>query len=222
MLSAFFVALKSCNKRCRGALQGVPVSPISRQRCTELNALENWFCATSLWRWITCNQILPFVMGHADLGDHALEIGAGPGAATAELRNRVPRVTSLECDHAFAVRLAQKHGNGAGVVQGDAAALPFRDRTFSSVVAVLVLHHLRSSELQDRTFAEVHRVLQPGGRFFAFEIPDGWFNRVIHTNSTFVPVQPAALAGRLTTAGFAGVTLDHRPGGFRFCASRKP
>jgi hypothetical protein len=36
-----------------------------------------------------------------------------------------------------------------------------------------------------------------------------------------VPVQPAALAARLTTAGFADVTLDHRPGGFRFCASRK-
>jgi ubiquinone/menaquinone biosynthesis C-methylase UbiE len=186
-----------------------------------MNALENWFCATSLWRWITRNQILPFVLGRADLGNHLLEIGAGPGAATPELRKRVPRVTSLEYNHAFTAHLAQKNGKGAGVVQGDAAALPFPDRTFSSAVAVLVLHHLRSSALQDRAFAEVHRVLQPGGRFFAFEIPDGWFNRVIHTNSTFVPVQPAALVARLTTAGFAGVTLDQRPGGFRFCASRK-
>jgi SAM-dependent methyltransferase len=115
----------------------------------------------------------------------------------------------------------QKNGNGAGVVQGDAAALPFADCTFSSAVAVLVLHHLRSSELQDRTFAEVHRVLQPGGLFFAFEIQDGWFHRVIHTNSTFVPVQPAALAPRLTNAGFAGVTVDYRPAGFRFRASRE-
>jgi len=186
-----------------------------------MNALENWFCSTSLWSWITRNQILPFVLGRADLGNHLLEIGAGPGAATPELRKRVPRSTSLEYNHAFAAHLAQNHGSGAGVVQGDAAALPFPDRTFSSAVAILMLHHLRSSELQDRAFAEVHRVLQPGGRFFAFEIPDGWVNRVIHTNSTFVPVQPAALAARLTTAGFAGVTLDHRPGGFRFCASRK-
>jgi len=74
------------------------------------------------------------------------------------------------------------------VVQGDAASLPFADRTFTSAIAILVLHHLRSSEQQDRAFAEVHRVLQPRGHFFAFEIPDGWFNRVIHTNSTFVPV----------------------------------
>jgi hypothetical protein len=63
-------------------------------------------------------------------------------------------------------------------------------------------------------------VLQPGGLFFAFEIPDGWFNRVIHTNSTFVPLEPAALPGRLTRAGFSGVTLDHRTGGFRFSGSR--
>jgi ubiquinone/menaquinone biosynthesis C-methylase UbiE len=82
------------------------------------------------------------------------------------------------------------------------------------------LHHLRSRELQDRTFAEVHRVLQPGGRFFAFEISDGWLNRLIHINSVFVPVPPDTLAARLTAAGFTGVTLDPRPGGFRFTASR--
>ena len=155
------------------------------------------------------------------MGGHLLEIGAGPGAATPELRRRVPRVTSLEYDYAFAARLAQKIGKGAGVVQGDAAALPFPDRTFSSAVAILMLHHLRSSARQDRAFAEVHRVLQPGGRFLAFEVPDGWFNRVIHTNSTFVPIHPETLAARLTAAGFGGVTLDQRPGGFRFRAARK-
>jgi SAM-dependent methyltransferase len=186
-----------------------------------MNALENWCCSTSFWRWLTRKRLLPWLLGRADLGNHLLEIGAGPGAATAELRKLVTRVTSLEYDHASAVRLVQKNGNGAGVVQGDAAALPFADCTFSSAVAVLVLHHLRSSEQQDRAFAEVHRVLRPGGRFIAFEIQDGWFHRVIHTNSAFVPVQPAALAPRLTTAGFAGVTVDYRPGGFRFGASRQ-
>jgi ubiquinone/menaquinone biosynthesis C-methylase UbiE len=185
-----------------------------------MNALENWFCSTSFWRWITCNQILPFVLGRADLGDHLLEIGSGPGAATAELRKRVPRVTSLEYDHGLAARLA-KTNSGASVVQADAAALPFADHTFSSAVAVLVLHHLRSSEQQDRAFAEIHRVLRPGGQFYAFEVPDGWFNRVIHTKSTFVPVRPTTLAERLTRAGFAGVTLNQRGGAFRFHAPRE-
>ena len=185
-----------------------------------MNTLENWYCSTSFWRWVTRARLLPWLLGRSDLGERLLEIGAGAGAATAELRKRVPRVTSLEYDHALIERLAQSNGAGAGVVRGDAAALPFADRTFSSAIAVLVLHHLRSSELQDRTFAEVHRVLQPGGRLFAFEISDGWFNRFVHTKSTFVPVQPDALPARLTVAGFTRVSLDPRPGGFRFTASR--
>src|SRR5882672_5536497 len=142
----------------------------------ELNALENWYCSTSFWRWMTRERLLPWLLGRADLGDRVLEIGAGAGAATAELRKRASYVVSLEYDPLLVTRLAQRNGNGAGIVQGDAAALPFTDRTFSSAVAVLTLHHLRSSEQQDRAFAEVHRVLQPGGRLFAFEIPDGWFN----------------------------------------------
>ena len=185
-----------------------------------MNAIENWYCSTRFWRWMTRARLLPWLLERSELGEHVLEIGSGPGAATAELRKRVQRVTSLEYDHVAVVRLAQRNGTGAGVVQGDAAALPFADRTFSSAIAVLVLHHLRSSELQDRTFAEVHRVLQPGGRFLAFEISDGWFNRLIHTNSVFVPVPPDALVTRLTAAGFSDVTLDPRPGGFRFTASR--
>jgi SAM-dependent methyltransferase len=186
-----------------------------------MNALENWFCSTSFWRKITREQLLPWTLGPVDLGDHLLEIGAGAGAATQELRKRVPRVTSLEYDRVLAMRLAQRDGAGASVVQGDAAALPFANGTFSSAIAVLVLHHLRSSELQDRAFAEVHRVLRPGGRFCAFDIQDGWLHRAVHIKSTFVPIQPETVAARLTSAGFADVSLDFRAGAFRFHASRK-
>src|SRR6202043_701106 len=109
-----------------------------------MNALENWFCSTSFWRKITRDQLLPWTLGRVDVGDHLLEIGAGAGAATAELRKRVPRVTSLEYDHTFAVRLPQTNGEGGGgVVQADAASLPFANGTFSSALAILVLHHLR-------------------------------------------------------------------------------
>src|SRR6267142_2398316 len=141
----------------------------------ELNALENWYCSTSFWRWMTRERLLPWLL-------------VAPTWAIAFWKSAPVR----------------------------AASLPFANRTFTAAVAVLVLHHLRSSELQDRAFAEVHRVLQPGGEFFAFEIPDGWFNRVIHIKSTFVPIQPNALAARLANAGFGGVVLDRRPGGFSF------
>src|SRR5712675_2064388 len=44
---------------------------------TKLNALENWYCSTSFWRWMTRERLLPWLLGGADVGDHVLEIGAG-------------------------------------------------------------------------------------------------------------------------------------------------
>jgi len=186
-----------------------------------MNALENWYCSTPFWRYLTQKRLLPWVFSGSDLGDHLLELGAGPGAATDELRRRASRVTSLEYSHAFSANLAARmRGTNAAVLQGDAATLPFADGSFSSVIAVLMLHHLRAPELQDRTFAEVYRVLRPNGCFFAFDIRDGWFNRAIHKNSTFVPVSPASVPARLTAAGFSRVTVDIRVGGYRVRARR--
>lgn len=186
-----------------------------------MNALENWFCSTQFWRKITRDQLLPWTLGQADLGNHLLEIGAGAGAATSELTKRVPRLTSLEYDRTLTVRLAQTSGAAASIVQGDAVALPFATGSFTSAIAILMFHHLRSSELQDRAFAEVHRVLRPGGRFYAFDIQDGWLNRVVHIRSTFVPIDPQTVAARLTSAGFARVSIDLRSGAFRFHAERE-
>lgn len=181
-----------------------------------MNAYETWFCGSRLWRWITQRQLLPWIVQGSELGDHILEVGAGPGVATQDLALRAPRVTSLEYDHAFAARLgAQVHGSNTVVIRGDAATLPFADASFSSVIAILVLHHLRSGDLQDRAFAEILRVLRPGGVFLAFEIQDSWLHRVGHIRSTFVPVAPASLFARLMAAGFSKVTVDIRSGGFR-------
>jgi SAM-dependent methyltransferase len=186
-----------------------------------MNRYETWFCGTRVWRWVTQRQVLPWILQGSELGEHVLELGAGLGAATGELGRLAARVTSLEYDHAFAAKLgARVNGSNAGVIQGDAATLPFADGTFSSVVAILTLHHLRSSELQDRAFVEICRALRPGGVFLAFEIQDGWMHRVGHIRSTFMPMAPASACARLTAAGFSKVTVDIRRGGFRIRALR--
>jgi ubiquinone/menaquinone biosynthesis C-methylase UbiE len=186
-----------------------------------MNAFENWFCASRLWRWITRQQLLPWIIGESQLGDHLLELGAGPGAATAELRRLVPRVTSLDHDHKFAAALQVRHaGDGISVLQADAAKLPFPDGTFSSAIAVLMLHHLTSPQLQDSAFSEVLRVLRPGGVFLALEIQNGWFQRVGHIRSTFVPLAAGTINARLTAAGFWRVTVDFRGNTFRLRALR--
>ena len=196
-------------------------SAASDRRKRSVNALENWFCASAPWRYITRKQVLPWLLHGVELGEHVLEVGAGPGAATAELRKRAARVTSLEYDHKFAARLAsQNHSGNGAVLRGDAATLPFPDRTFSACIAVLMFHHLRSAELQDRSFQEIFRVLRPGGAFLAVEIADSWFNRVMNIKSTFVPLTPATVSSRLASAGFSKVVLNRQGSSFRIIAVR--
>jgi ubiquinone/menaquinone biosynthesis C-methylase UbiE len=186
-----------------------------------MNRFESWFCGSAYWRYLTQRQLMPWLVAGSELGEHVLELGAGPGAATEELQRRAGRVTSLEYDHGFATRLAGRVSSTDGsVIQGDAAALPFSDSTFSSAIAILMLHHLRSNELQDRALAEICRVLQPGGVFLAFEIEDGWLNRVGHIRSTFVPIDPATVHARAKAAGFSRATADPWRSGFRIRALR--
>jgi ubiquinone/menaquinone biosynthesis C-methylase UbiE len=181
-----------------------------------MNAFENFFCSSSLWHYLTKRRVLPWLLSGATLGDQLLEIGAGFGAATGTLRQRVAHVTSLEYAHDSAVKL--KSRRDAEIVQGDAARLPFADGSFSSAVSILVLHHLKTAQLQDQTFSEVFRVLRPGGTFLAVEITDSWLHRKLHFRSTFTPLAPASALARLTSAGFSRISVDFQDGAFRLTA----
>jgi ubiquinone/menaquinone biosynthesis C-methylase UbiE len=106
------------------------------------------------------------------------------------------------------------------VLQGDASALPFPEKTFSAVIAILVLHHLKTREAQQCAFAEIFQVLRPGGVFLAVEIQDGFLNRVAHIRSTFVPVAAASLAERLAPNGFSNLSISCKGSAYRLRAER--
>jgi ubiquinone/menaquinone biosynthesis C-methylase UbiE len=202
-----------------------------------MNGLENWFCATTFWRNVTRHKLLPWILQGYDHGDRVLELGAGPGAATSALQGKFSSVTCLEYSGSFAAKLMREtrareaRGGDASpavsngkcavrVVQGDAARLPFADASFTCAIAILMLHHLRSPELQNAALAEAFRVLQPGGMLLALEIHDGWLPRLVHTRSTFVPLTAATANARLSTVGFARVSVDFFRGGFAMRARR--
>ena len=186
-----------------------------------MNSFEKWYCGSALWRYLTRRELLPWMLQGSVLGEHVLELGAGAGPATTELARRAARVTSLEYDHSSALKLhARASHSSVSVIQADAAALPFSDGTFSSAIAILMLHHLKSPELQDRAFSEIHRVLRPGGVLLAFDIPNGWIHRIAHIKSTFVPLDPANAARRLRAAGLTQISMDSRSGAFRIRAMR--
>jgi ubiquinone/menaquinone biosynthesis C-methylase UbiE len=184
-----------------------------------MNAFEHVFCSSTWWRYLSHRRLLPWLLSSSRLGDHVLEIGAGYGAATADLAKRAARITSLEYDLKSLTELKSKNpGESCAPVCGDASALPFADHSFSSAIAILVLHHLKSADLQNRAFVEAFRVLRPGGAFLAFEINDSWIHHLGHIGSTFTPVAATSVFARLTTAGFSSVSVDFRTGGFRFSA----
>jgi predicted methyltransferase len=75
--------------------------------------------------------------------------------------------------------------------------------------------------LQDRLFAEVSRVLEPGGAFVAGDGLDDPDREALHEGDTYNPVDPASLPARLATAGFTNVEVKINEWGWAAIA-RKP
>jgi SAM-dependent methyltransferase len=168
-------------------------------------------------------DLLPWIERNADLGDDVLEIGPGPGLTTDLLRQRTERLTAVEIDDDLAPALAQRlAGTNVDVVHGDAATTGFSGGRFTAATCFSMLHHVPSSEHQDRVFAEVQRVLRPGAALFATDARDVDFLRAAHDDDTFVPLDPDTLGARLEAAGFADVDLDVGEYEIRFVARKAP
>jgi hypothetical protein len=84
-----------------------------------------------------------------------------------------------------------------------------------------MLHHIPTRQLQDRAFAEVARVLAPGGTFAGTDsVGTGLMFKLIHLGDELMPLDPAALPRRLETAGLEDVDVTRRDGTLRFRAHK--
>ena len=186
-----------------------------------MNRLHRWYCRSNQWKQKLDNEILPWALSEVDLGDEVLEVGPGPGLTTDWLRHRAKRITCIEVDPSLASLLSQRTASTNITVHcGDATAMALPDNMFSSAVCFTVLHHLPTPALQDRLFAEVYRVLRPGGVFTGTDSMRSFLMRVFHIRDTMVLVDPASLPLRLESAGFRDVKIEIGAGRFRFFASR--
>ncbi|MFI8933305.1 class I SAM-dependent methyltransferase [Streptomyces sp. NPDC053474] len=99
-------------------------------------------------------------------GEKVLDIGCGTGRFTVPMADKGADVSGLDISRPMldvAERKLRERGLSADLREGDMAHLPFADASFDTVTSMLALMHI---PLQDRpaVFAEVHRVLRPGGR----------------------------------------------------------
>ena len=180
-------------------------------------------CASDEWREMVHDVILPWALGDTDLGDHLLEVGPGFGVTTEVLRARVGRLTAVEIDADLAAGLTDRvDGANVAIVQGDASTLPFPDARFTGATSFAMLHHVPAPAIQDRLFAELARVLIPGGVLVASDSIASPELAAFHDDDIYVPIDPADLGPRLAKAGFVEAevrsnefgwaTVAHTPG----------
>lgn len=151
-------------------------------------------------------EVLPLATDGVDLGTDVLELGPGPGAATAWLCARGVRLTAVEAEEEAAASLASRFGS-VTVRCGDASSLPFPSSSFDTVVTCTMLHHVPTRALQDRVLTEAFRVLRPGGAFLGSDsLPSDGLHQ-FHEGDVYNPVEPAAFLTRLQTTGFGSITL---------------
>jgi len=120
-----------------------------------------------LYHWPNFRAILGELELSAD--DRLLEVGCGGGAFLHAALESGCRAAAI--DHSpDMLRLARQQNAEAlaegrlEIVEGDAAALPFEDSSFTVAVMTGVLGFLPDAVT---AFAEIRRVLEPGGRFIA-------------------------------------------------------
>jgi SAM-dependent methyltransferase len=171
-----------------------------------MNSNHDNLCGSPEWAAHIQDEVLPVVTAQVDLGREMLEIGPGPGAATAWLCQRVARLVALERDEAAATALAGKFP-GVEVTVGDATAMSYPDCSFDSVGSFTMLHHVPTTALQNQILAEALRVLRPGGVLVGSDsLPSDGLHG-FHEGDTCHPVEPSAMLVRLQTLGFAAVMV---------------
>ncbi len=108
-------------------------------------------------------------------GEHraGLEVGCGHAWYAAEMARRGHQMTVCDLSEGQ-LREARKHlerqGVWAELSVGSASHLPYASASFEFAYAINVLHHIAQPEDRTRAFAEMVRVLKPGGAFYLMEM----------------------------------------------------
>lgn len=107
-----------------------------------------------------------------------LDIGAGPGGLAVAIARAFPdsAVTALDVNVRMAelatARIAREDlDDRVRVIVGDVTELPVPDQSVDLVTSSFSVHHWPDAAAG---FAEVNRVLRPGGRAIIYDVPDWW------------------------------------------------
>lgn len=130
---------------------------------------EAWATAGADSKWARPEaEVMEHAAGLAP-GARILDLGAGIGRhalALARMGHRVSAIDAAPQSVAAIGAAAAAEGLSVDVREGRMTDLPFADASFDHVLSWNVIYH-GDEEIVARTFAEVRRVLVPGGSFMA-------------------------------------------------------
>lgn len=155
---------------------------------------------TSWQRWAFDLLALP-----ADA--RVLELGCGPADLWRKNADRLPAGWDITLSDfsegmiAAAQRALAETGRACTFRQADAQELPFEPATFDAVIANHMLYHVPD---RPRAFAEIRRVLKPGGQFYAATNGE---QHMMELWRLLEPYIPGCCARVLVTAG--GFVLEN-------------
>lgn len=159
-----------------------------------------------------------------------LELAAGTGIATRKLRDALASdcellASDLNPPMLQVARAKFRSDESVHLEQIDATNLDFDDASFDAIACQFGVMFFPDKE---RSYAEAHRVLKPGGSY-VFNVWDSWdsnpFARIVHeTVARFFPNDPPGfykvpfsyhdadeIRQSLLDAGFSEVNIDHIP-----------
>ena len=155
-------------------------------------------------------QLFEVLVAEGDIaGRRVLDVGCGTGRVMAPLADRGATVWGVDPSEEMLREARAVVGRRGGLKRARAERLPFRDRSFDRAVLRLVVHLVD----RPRAFAELARVLAPGGRAVVATFNPEHFAR-FWLNAIFPAVAPidgarfpapALLASELEAAGFRDV-----------------
>jgi len=110
-------------------------------------------------------QRVELALGECAGGERILEVGFGTGLAFPNLHDIYKEIHGIDltADIKAVKSVFEPMGISLFLEKGDVLKMPYEDGFFDTVLLISILEHLKPQEVE-QAFAEVKRVLKPGGQ----------------------------------------------------------